>query len=104
MPHTHGKHTRTHVHKYERGTIGKDGHEVYRCMLLGCPHYLPNLFLAINRLSLCWGNCGNAVMLTQKMVYHDKTKRPLCDSCRELRAQRKANLAMIPKETDVNTN
>jgi hypothetical protein len=83
-----------HVHKYERGTIG-NGHEIYKCMLTNCPHYLPNVYLAIGRLSLCWGNCGDAVMLTQDMINKFKVKRPMCDSCRKERQERRAALAEI---------
>jgi hypothetical protein len=84
----------SHLHKYERGQLGPR-HEIYKCMLPNCTHYLPNVFLAVGRLSLCWGNCGNAVLMTKDMVNHEKIKHPMCDSCREERKERRAALSQI---------
>ena len=88
-----------HVHKYERGLLGND-HEIYKCMLPGCRHYMPNVFLVIGQLSMCWGNCGNAVMMTKQMVNHDKVKFPMCDSCRQERKQKLQAMKEIPQELE----
>lgn len=87
-------------HKYERGTIGEKGHAIYKCMVHGCPHYLPHLFHAINQLSLCWGGCGNAVLMDKRMVDIDKIKHPFCQSCAEKRAKRRLELIAIGKDAD----
>ena len=87
---------KAHVHKYERGKLGPT-HEIYKCMLPDCTHYI-GLSLAENKLSLCWGDCGNAVMMDHNMVYTDKTKRPICDECKELKRKRRRLLESIPVE------
>jgi len=89
-----------HVHKYERTELGKKGYEIYKCRLPDCPHYVP-VAIATGRLSLCWANCGNAVMLTQEMVNHDKVWRPLCDTCKKLRAERRKAMRELPREEEI---
>jgi hypothetical protein len=85
-----------HMHKYERGKLG-DSYEIYRCVLTECTHYIP-LSLADGKLSLCWGNCGNAVMLDKQMINQAKTKRPICDSCKEIKRKQREFLLSIPNE------
>ena len=87
----------SHVHKYERMRFGDKGFEIYKCQLENCPHYVA-ANMATNRLSLCWGDCGRAVMLTPPMVNHDKVKRPMCDDCRKLRAERRKIMKGLPQE------
>jgi|SRR5665213_641658 len=92
-----------HLHKYERTEIGKKGHVVYRCVILGCSHFLPSQQLIINRESLCWGVCGDIVVYTQD-DYNQKLKRPMCASCRLERQKQKEVLQSVPELTmeDVN--
>jgi len=83
------------IHKYKRMSVGRKGHEIYKCMLPNCSHYLPYVELAIGRLSACWG-CGASVELTQDMVGDLKTVRPICEDCKKLRKEQRAVLAGIP--------
>lgn len=94
------KATHSTPHKYERGTIGNNGHTIYKCMLPGCTHYLPHSFHALNQLSLCWGGCGNAVMMDKKMIDIDKIKHPFCSICAGKRAERRAALIAVGKDFD----
>jgi hypothetical protein len=89
----------TGPHKYERGTIGKNGHAIYKCMLPNCTHYLPHEFNAINLLSLCWGNCGAAVEMDRQFI-REKIKHTLCNKCREARAKRRAELIAVGKDIE----
>lgn len=84
-------------HKYERMKVGKNDHEIYKCMFPDCPHYLPSLELAIGRLSLCWGiDCHNTVEMTRDMVSNRKTVKPMCESCKEERKKRLLALQSVP--------
>lgn len=87
-----------HVHKYERQLVGKKGHEIYRCMLDNCPHFLPNVELAVGRLSLCWGDCGEAVKIDREMCQPARENsiiRPMCDACRTERKERREALLAL---------
>jgi hypothetical protein len=86
-----------HVHKYERIKFGDKGFEIYKCQLENCPHYVATK-MAVNRLCICWGDCGGAVKLTPEMVNHDKIKRPMCDDCRKLRLERRRAMKELPRE------
>ena len=70
----------SHVHKYKRVKWGKKGTEVWRCMLVGCPHYC-HPEMVRNRKSLCW-ECGRVFGITM-----DKMRRvkPKCDDCQHRR-------------------
>ena len=76
-----------HTHKYERRRLGswkKSGHEVYKCALPGCSHYIVDMELVIGQISLCWGeDCESKVEMTRYLVFNEKRKRPLCESCKE---------------------
>ena len=82
-----------HIHKYQRMKIGKKEHVIYRCMLDGCSHFLPNEQLIINRQSLCW-ECSEPVTYSQKM-FHEKIKRPVCADCSTARIERKEALRTL---------
>jgi hypothetical protein len=56
--------------------------------------------MAVGKLSKCWG-CENAVEFTTRMVMHDRTKKPFCDSCKELRAASRRALKELPREEDI---
>lgn len=76
-----------HTHKYERRRLGswkKTGHEIYKCTLPGCNHYIIDMELVIGRYSCCW-SCDNEVEMTRYMVMSEKRKRPLCDACKAAR-------------------
>lgn len=88
-----------HVHKYERRRLGSwktKGHEVYKCALPDCNHYVVDMELVIGRYSQCWeitgtdleGNpvhCPNEVEMTRFIVFNEKRKHPLCDECKQRR-------------------
>jgi hypothetical protein len=92
-----------HVHKYERRRLGQwktKGHEIYRCAIPGCNHYMIDMDALIGRFSLCWGDCGNLVEMTRYLVNSEKRKRPLCDACKQLK---KENLEKF-EENDATIN
>lgn len=88
-----------HVHKYERRKLGSwktKGPDVYKCAIPGCTHYMIDLEMVVGRYSQCWGivglspegyaiDCPNEVEMTRHMIFSEKRKRPLCDSCKEKR-------------------
>lgn len=80
-----------HVHKYERRKIGSKttGHDIYKCTLTNCNHYIIDLELVVGRLSLCWGlDCPNAVEMTRNLVFNEKRKRPMCAICKAKRKEK----------------
>jgi hypothetical protein len=86
------------IHKYERSTLGKNEHIIYRCKLPGCGHYILNKELAEGRLSLCWGkDCNNATQISKQMIQKE-IKHPMCTKCKELRKARRLELMNIGKE------
>ena len=78
-----------HIHKYERRKLGswkKSGHDIYKCALPGCNHYIIDMEAVVGRYSNCWGEeCPNQVEMTRYLVFSEKRKRPLCDDCKEKR-------------------
>jgi hypothetical protein len=80
-----------HVHKYERRNFGwpkAKSYPVYKCAIAGCTHYMIDLEAVIGRYSQCWGYpdgepCPNEVEMTRYIVFSERRKRPLCDSCKE---------------------
>jgi hypothetical protein len=87
-----------HIHKYERVEVGKKGWVVYKCVLPGCSHYLPVANLMIGKESLCHGICEGTTIYTQD-DYNQKLKRPMCESCRELRKMQKMSVENVPELT-----
>lgn len=53
---------------------------IYKCMFPDCSHYLNEPELAIGKLSICWGGCGEAVIIQKDMPV-----KPLCAKCKEKR-------------------
>ncbi len=89
-----------HTHKYEKTPMGKKGHEVYKCMIANCSHFLPTMEMAINAVSQCWGGCGGDVIITKEMV-QQRVKKPRCPECRaELKRQREAMGSSIFKSNE----
>lgn len=83
-----------HYHKYER-LYWPNGKPFYKCMLVGCKHYLPIADLVINRESICWGpSCNKLVVITKEDVRRE-VKYPMCTSCKEERAENKEALRNI---------
>lgn len=89
------KYMKAHTHKYERRKLGsfkKTGHEIYKCAIPGCNHYLVDLEMVVGRFSACWGlvphgkyelrSCDNEVEMTRYLVFNEKRKHPLCNSCK----------------------
>jgi hypothetical protein len=84
---------RTHYHKYERLKWANGG-VYYKCMEVGCSHYLPVAELAIGRESVCWGCDTKLVPITKEMVIQG-VKHPLCDKCKEERKQHLEQMSQI---------
>lgn len=83
-----------HFHKYERRRW-PSGKAYYKCMEVGCSHYLTILELAISRESLCWGpGCNRLVTITKEDVAKE-TWHPMCDSCKKERSERKEEMSRI---------
>lgn len=82
-----------HTHLYERRTIGKNDHVIYKCMIPSCTHFLPQRELAEGRASLCWG-CKTEITITKEIV-SENIVRPMCEDCREERKRRNEALAQI---------
>jgi hypothetical protein len=86
--------TSPHYHRYER-QLWPSGKAFYKCMLPGCPHYLPLATLAVGRESLCWGTeCNHLVIITREDVTRE-VRKPMCSDCKEARKQRKEELSKI---------
>lgn len=83
-----------HHHKYER-MHWDNGKPFYKCMEPGCPHYLPSAMLAINRESLCWGPLCNKLVLITKEDVMRQVKKPMCDTCKIARAEKREELRSI---------
>ena len=92
-----------HIHKYERRRLGswkKTGHEIYKCAVPGCTHYMIDMEAVIGRYSQCWGDlgmdgngraipCKNVVEMTRYIVTNERRKRPLCGACKLRRKEEK---------------
>ena len=85
-----------HIHKYERrrlGTWKKTGHEIYKCTIPGCSHYLVELEFVVGRYSQCWGitpdgeDCKNVVEMTRYLIFNERRKHPLCSACKQRRKE-----------------
>lgn len=83
-----------HTHKYERRKLGSwktKGHDIYKCAVPGCTHYMLDMEAVVGRFSQCWGlvpgiiDCQNEVEMTRYLVFNEKRKHPICDSCKEKR-------------------
>lgn len=82
-----------HFHQYEK-MQWPSGKLYYKCMLPGCPHYLPTPELAIGRESLCWGGCNKLVVITKEDIQKE-VKKPMCETCRLERLERKEVLKSL---------
>lgn len=101
-----------HVHKYERRRLGswkKSGHEIYKCAVAGCTHYMIDMEAVVGRYSQCWGllpdyghitkiadkefhdtkSCPNEVEMTRYLVFNERRKHPLCDECKQRRKEQR---------------
>lgn len=63
-----------HIHQYQADKLGK--HKIWKCVLVGCTHYLMNQFMP-NKLCLC-NVCGNPFVIGKR---HLRNEHPRCDSC-----------------------
>jgi hypothetical protein len=83
-----------HYHKYERQTW-PNGRPYYRCMIVGCNHYLPIASLTVGRESLCWGSfCNNLVLITKEDITRN-VRKPMCSECKEKRAMKREELKSV---------
>lgn len=113
-----------HTHKYERRKLGSwktKGHDIYKCTLPGCTHYMLDMEATVGRLSKCWGkitdwdnpielggvefsglkDCPNEVVLTRHLVFSEKRKHPLCDECKQKKKNKKSEELMEQKMSKI---
>jgi hypothetical protein len=87
-----------HVHKYQRFLTGKNDYMIFRCMEVGCSHFMPTKELIIGRQSRCWGSsvdkdfgdCQN--LITIDMTFTDPRlsgAKLYCEDCKQLRKMKK---------------
>ena len=93
-----GNSSTKHIHKYQLITLKTSGRKVFKCMLPDCPHYLPEIELAIGRLTVCNGNCGETFAITQE---HLSKTRPVCPNCKEIRLRRNLALMAVGRSAEV---
>lgn len=62
-----------HNHKYKRITY-PSGHTIYRCVLVGCPHFI-NAALLPGRMAVCW-RCNSVFIIKNTVLV-----KPHCDDC-----------------------
>lgn len=79
-----------HTHKYERRKLGSwktKGHDIYKCAIPGCTHYMIDMQAVVGRYSCCWGNenCQNEVEMTRYLVFNERRKHPICETCKQAR-------------------
>ena len=83
-----------HVHKYQRFLTGKNDYMIFRCMEVGCSHFMPTKELIIGRLSRCWGSSGDEAfgecqnLITIDFTFTDPRLSPAklyCEECKKLR-------------------
>jgi hypothetical protein len=82
-----------HYHKYERMTW-PNGRVFYKCMLPGCPHYMPIAELAIGSESLCWNGCNRLVIMT-KDDFSRELKHLLCEVCKAEKIAKREEMAKL---------
>ena len=80
-----------HVHQYQKMPYGSKGHEVFKCMIADCPHFMPQKELAIGRMHICWG-CDKEMILNKA---HMTVVKPKCDHCIENNAARLSRMANV---------
>ncbi len=78
-----------HIHKYQRVPLGSNGHEVFRCMLRNCSHYIAEVFV-IGREAICW-RCEKVHVVRKTRQNHVAVK-PICEECRLMRRRKPAEL------------
>ena len=67
-----------HTHKYQRITIGKNKHAVYRCVLPGCVHKIePELLFG--RAAIC-NKCGQEFFIDKEAA---QLAKPRCITCKK---------------------
>lgn len=95
-----------HVHKYERRKLGSwknKGHDIYKCAIPGCTHYLIDMEAVVGRYSLCWGGCSTLVEMTRNLVMNEKRKWPMCEPCKvRKREEREKFNQLIESEKEPN--
>lgn len=83
-----------HYHKYQLFKW-PSGKTFYKCILPGCPHYLPLAHLTIGRESLCHGYmCNNLTVITREDVSRGVVY-PMCSECKEKRKERREEMSKI---------
>lgn len=93
-----------HIHKYERRRLGsfkKSGHEIYKCTIPNCTHYLIDMEYVVGRTSQCWGvgePCPNEVEMTRYLVFSERRKHPLCEECKLKKKQKRMTQKEIETE------
>jgi len=77
----------SHLHKYERRTLGNNGYKIYHCSLPGCSHYI-NVKLALGKLCVC-NRCSEPMIMTRNAItlakpHHDECIRRKSDTVKKL--------------------
>ena len=86
----------THIHKYQRTTIGSKGKFiVYRCALPDCSHYIPPE-LVVGRRSLC-NSCANEIIINRDDITIG-TIKPICEDCKERNRIKREYFKSLPTE------
>ncbi len=67
-----------HLHKYKRMTMGAK-YKVLKCIVPGCPHYVPLNNMAIGRICEC-NRCEKPMTLTKASL---RLAKPHCEDCVE---------------------
>lgn len=73
-----------HLHRYKKINLGRDGKEyyVYRCMVAGCPHYVP-VHLSEGKVCEC-SRCKEPMIITKSTLQGSTGRamaRPHCIDC-----------------------
>lgn len=96
------KKTYNHTHKLERTNLGKNGYIVYKCLEPDCTYFISS-DLVKGKVTKCHAiGCENEFQLTQLHLTRE-TKRPICESCIELKRQGKESrnqLLILGKEKE----
>ena len=65
-----------HIHRYHRRKQGNRGHQIYKCVVPGCTHYIDTK-MADGRICEC-NRCGKPFVLDKRAC---KLAKPHCLEC-----------------------
>lgn len=82
-------------HKYVKATFKQSGTEIFRCMLLGCPHFVYEPMI-VGRPSIC-NRCNCQYVITVKSI---RAKKMHCEDCCRGRYNKVKEKEFIPSAVD----